>query len=240
MTIHKPLPLIGILLTLSIILLADDASMRALSEKSMQPTSAIVKLPSPKLDSRTSLEEALLKRRSIRDFQAKPLELAEISQLLWAAQGITDPEGLRTAPSAGALYPLEVYLAAGDLKNLPAGIYLYLPKDHSIRKIVEGDKRKQLASACWGQFEPKEVPALIIISADYSRTAKKYKERATGYVHLEAGHVAQNVYLQAVSLNLGTFVMGAFDDQQVKRVLELPEEQDPLYVMPIGRPKSKK
>lgn len=195
----------------------------------------IIKLPKPKYDGKTSVEKALLKRRSVREYKDKPLTLAEISQLLWAAQGITDPEGLRTAPSGGALYPLEVYVAAGDAKDLPAGIYKYQPQKYELVKVAEGDKRNELYNAAFEQSSIKNAPISIIFSAVYRRTTVKYGERGIRYVYMEAGHVAQNIFLQAVSLNLGTVVMGAFSDKEVKKVINMPPEEEPLCIMPIGR-----
>ena len=195
-----------------------------------------IKLPEPHSTSETSIEKALKERRSVRDYKDEPLTLEEISQLLWAAQGITDPErNFRTAPSAGALYPLDVYLAAGNVTSLSAGIYKYNPQQHELLKIGDGDKRIEISQAALGQSAVKDGAALIILSAIYQRTTKKYGERGIRYVHLEAGHAAQNVYLQAVSLNLGTVTIGAFDDEKVKKAINLLAEEEPLYLMPIGK-----
>lgn len=166
------------------------------------------------------------------------LTLAEVSQLLWATQGITDPEGKRTAPSAGALYPLEVFLAAGGQDELPAGIYRYRPQDHDLIPVVQGDKRAQLAAAALEQDWLNDAPVTIVIAAVCERTARKYKQRAERYVHMEVGHAAQNVHLQAVALDLGTVVVGAFDDAEVKPVLTLALNEEPLCLMPVGRARS--
>lgn len=198
----------------------------------------MVKLPEPRNDGKTSVESAIHLRRSVREFGKTELSLAEVSQLLWAAQGITDPEGKRTAPSAGALYPLEVFLVAGGQDELPAGLYRYRPQSHELVSVVQGDKRAQLAAAALEQEWLKDAPLTIIIAAGYERTARKYKQRAERYVHMEAGHVAQNVHLQAVALDLGTVVVGAFDDAEVKRVLTLGANEEPLCLMPVGKPRS--
>lgn len=198
----------------------------------------IIKLPQPKYDGKTSVEKALHDRRSVREFNNVPLTIAEISQLLWAAQGITEPkDGLRTAPSAGALYPLEVYLVAGNVKDLPTGIYKYKPVGHELVKVGEGDKRNEIYDAALRQSSIKEAAACIVFSAVYERTSVKYGERTERYVHIEVGHAAENVSLQAVALNLGTVVIGAFHDEDVRRIMNMAEKERPLYIMPIGEKK---
>ena len=194
-----------------------------------------VKLPEPKYDSKVSLEKAILERRSIRDYADETLTLADVSQLLWAAQGVTDPAGYRTAPSAGALYPLEVYLVAGKVASLPAGIYRYKPRGHELVKIMDGDKRPELCAAALGQTALKQAPASLVLTAIYERTTQKYRDRGIRYVHMEAGHSAQNLCLQAVSLDLGSVVIGAFYDEEVKKVLSLPGSEEPLYAIPFGK-----
>jgi len=195
----------------------------------------VINLPQPRLDSEVSIEETLLRRRSIRDYSPEALTIEEVSQLLWAAQGITDPRGFRTAPSAGALYPLEVYLVVGKVRGLSPGVYHYEPKGHRIIKVIDGDLRKRLASAALGQAWVKEGAISLVFTAVYHRTTRKYGDRGIRYVHMEVGHAAQNVYLQAVALGLGTVVVGAFFDEEVKEMLLLPPEEQPLYVMPVGR-----
>lgn len=192
-------------------------------------------LPTPVHDSETSVEKALLERRSLREYGREPLTLAEISQLLWAAQGITHPAGLRTAPSAGALYPLEIYLLTGNVTNLRAGIYHYKPENHALSLIAEGDQRPALRQAALDQSAVQDAAAVIVIAAIYERTTVKYGERGVSYVHMEVGSVAQNVYLQATSLDLGTVFIGAFHEDEVKRVLHLAADEQPLCLMPVGR-----
>jgi len=194
-----------------------------------------IELPEPRLDSATSIEQALLMRRSVRNYTSEALTLHEVSQLLWAAQGVTDPRGFRTAPSAGATYPLEAYLLVGDVDNLTPGAYHYIPANHKLVKVLEGDFRAELAAAAWGQSPIKEGAANIVITGVYERTVKRYGNRGIRYVHMEAGHAAQNIYLQAVALDLGTVVIGAFHDERVKQVLNLPKQEDPLYIIPIGK-----
>ena len=199
--------------------------------------SETIKLPAPLQNSNTSTEEAILKRRSVRSYKDSPLTLKEISQLLWAAQGITDPRGLRAAPSAGALYPLEIYVIAGNVNDLPDGIYNYRPLKHELVTIVKGDKRNELCNAALGQSSIRSAAAVIVFSAVYERTTMKYGGRGIKYVHIEIGHAAQNVFLQAVSLDLGTVVIGAFNDDDVTEVLKMPDGERPLYIMPVGRMK---
>ncbi|KPK42452.1 MAG: nitroreductase [Omnitrophica WOR_2 bacterium SM23_29] len=195
----------------------------------------IITLPEPKYNSETSIEKALLERRSIRDYKDKALTLAEVSQLLWAAQGITDPRGLRTAPSAGALYPLEVYIVAGNVIELPKGVYKYDPHKHELVKTMEGDKQAELCKAALGQPWVKGAAAVLVFSVVYKRVTGRYGHRGIRYADMEVGHAAQNVHLQAVSLNLGTVVIGAFNDDGVKKIINMPKNETPLYIMPVGK-----
>ncbi len=196
----------------------------------------IIQLPTPKLESNTSVEEALLNRRSVREYTKEPLTLSEVSQMLWAAQGITDKEnGLRTAPSAGALYPLEIYLVAANVKDLPAGVYKYNYENHTLKKISEGDKRTDISNASLRQESLENSSAIVAITAVYERTSVKYGNRTERYVDMEVGHVGQNIYLQAVSLGLGTVMVGAFSDESLKKALALPENEHPLALYPIGK-----
>ncbi|MDP2910305.1 MAG: SagB/ThcOx family dehydrogenase [bacterium] len=193
-------------------------------------------LPQPEKISKVSIEEALLERRSVREYKDEPLKLKEVSQILWAAQGITEPTwGGRTAPSAGGLYPLELYLVVKKVENLEPGLYHYLPQGHKLTRVLEGNINEELAAAGLNQSWIRNAPINLVITAFYSRTINKYGERGIRYVHLEAGHAAQNVYLQAQSLGLGTVTVGAFDDDEIRKLLNLSEEETPLYIMPIGR-----
>jgi len=195
-----------------------------------------IQLPSPSYKSNTSIEEALLTRRSIRDYQKEQLSLSEVSQILWSAQGITDTgEGLRTAPSAGALYPLEVYLVAANVKDLNPGIYKYSPQNHSLQKISEGDKLVEISDASLKQESITSASAIVVITAIYERTSVKYGKRTDRYVNMEVGHVGQNIYLQAVSLGLGTVMIGAFEDDALKKALNLPDNEHPLALYPLGK-----
>lgn len=194
-----------------------------------------ITLPEPLFKGKISTEEALKRRRSVREYQDKPLTLEEISQLLWAAQGITGEYGMRTAPSAGALYPIELYIAAGRVDGLAAGIYRYRPKGHELQKVAEGDKRGDLYQASLEQESLRDGAAAVVIAAVYGRTTRKYGGRGIMYVHMEVGGVAENIYLQAVSLGIGTVFLGAFDDEMVKKVVNMAEGEEPLAIMPFGR-----
>lgn len=192
-------------------------------------------LPPPRQKGSTSIEEALWRRRSVRGYSDAPLTLAEISQLLWAAQGITNSEGFRTAPSAGALYPLEVYLVAGRVENLQNGVYKYYPEQHKLTMEIEGDLRSNLCKAALEQDCILKSSAMIIITAVFERVTLKYGNRGIMYVHMEVGHAAQNIYLQAEAINLGAVAVGAFYDEEVKKVLNLLKGEQPICIMPISR-----
>jgi SagB-type dehydrogenase family enzyme len=189
-----------------------------------------IALPAPRLDGDVSLEEALRQRRSVRAYTNEPLTLVEIGQLFWAAQGVTTESGLRTAPSAGALYPLELYAATDD------GLYHYVPQGHRAQlRRVEG-WRAALCRAALSQSAVCQAPVVFVVTAVYARTAGKYGERAERYVQLEAGHAAQNLLLQAVALDLAAVPVGAFYDEQVQSALGLPADHKPLYLIPVGHP----
>jgi SagB-type dehydrogenase family enzyme len=190
-----------------------------------------IKLPRAKEKGFTSIEETLNQRRSVRDYKKAPLDLEQISQLLWAASGKNLYR--RTAPSAGATYPLEIYLVVGEVEGLDPGIYHYSSSRHSLESVKEQDIRKTLSAAALGQRMIERVPINIIIAADYGRTTGHYEQRGIRYVHMEVGHVGQNISLQANALSLGTVMIGAFDDKQVKEILGINEE--PLYIIPVGK-----
>jgi len=185
-------------------------------------------LPPPRTTSQVPLEAALEQRRSVRSFLPDPLTEEEIGQLLWAAQGVTEPTGHRTAPSAGALYPLELYAVTPD------AVLHYEPAAHAVAVRLEGDYRPPLRAAAWGQDPVGEAPVTFVIAAVVERTAVKYGERASRYVQLEAGHAAQNILLQAAALGLGAVPIGAFRDDQLAALLELPRAERPLYLVPVG------
>jgi SagB-type dehydrogenase family enzyme len=223
------------LATLAIILATLGGCPQPATPTPPQEQAEVIDLPQPQYDSQTSLEQSLLNRRSIRDYTGQRLTLEEVSQLLWAAQGTTDPRGFRTAPSAGALYPLELYIVAGDVEDLTAGVYRYQPEGHQLAKTLDGDKRAELAEAALEQEWVEEGAVDFVFTAVYERTTGKYGERGIRYVHMEVGHAAQNLCLQATALGLGAVTVGAFHDDRVSKLLNLPAEERPLYVIPVGR-----
>ncbi len=195
----------------------------------------VIALPAPSRDGDVAVERALALRRSLRDFAPGRLPVSAVSQLLWAAQGVTDPTGLRTAPSAGALHPLEVRLVAGAVSGVPPGVYRYDPRQHRLVLTSEGDRRDAIVEASLGQDWMAKAPAILVITGVYERSARKYGTRAARYVHMEAGHAAQNVYLQAAAMGLGTTMVGAFRDADLARSLGLPTGTRPLGLLPVGK-----
>lgn len=207
----------------------------------MKEESNMISFPSPTLKGAISVEEAINIRRTKREFSNEPLTLAEWGQILWAAQGITsdDHRKKRTAPSAGALYPLDIYLILGKgAIDLPkTGIFHYLPLKHALKQISDKDFSKEVAEAALYQDWMAEAPGMILITAEYSRITGKYGDRGIRYAHIEAGHVAQNCFLQAQSLNLNIGIVGAFEDDRLIDLLEIPKSHVPILILPVGRSK---
>jgi SagB-type dehydrogenase family enzyme len=188
-----------------------------------------IRLPKPRLKGPVSVEEAIETRRSVRSYSPKDVSLEDISQLLWACQGITDERsGQRSSPSAGALYPLEIYVARKD------GLFHYIPEGHKLEAISGEDVRRDLSDAAYGQRFVAEAGIDIIITAVYERVTSKYSSRGIRYTDMEAGHAAQNVFLEAAALGLWSVPVGAFDDARVAKVLKLPRDSKPLYILPVG------
>jgi len=224
----------SVLILFMLLTISSNTSCQDQSERTTAQN--LIQLPSPNYDGNTSIEKALLDRRSVRNYSEGQLILSELSQILWSAQGITDKtDGLRTSPSAGALYPLEIYIAAANVKSLEPGLYKYNPHDHTIALISEGDIRDDISNASLKQGAITNSSAIIIITAFYERTSVKYGKRAERYVFMEAGHAGQNIYLQCVSLGLGTVMIGAFQDETLKKVLNLSLNEFPLALYPIGK-----
>ncbi|MBW2261890.1 MAG: SagB/ThcOx family dehydrogenase [Deltaproteobacteria bacterium] len=198
----------------------------------------MIDLPDPDTKGTARLESLLEARRSHRKFAPDALELAQLSQLFWAAQGCTTDKCLRTAPSAGGTFPLDIHAVVGQagVMGLDEGVYLYHPRPHALERTGEGDRRSDLAAKCVNQMFIAQAPVTLVIAADVSRTAKAYGERARRYVDMEAGHAGQNIYLQAQALGLGTVAVGAFADAAVTALLGLPAGQEALYVFPVGTP----
>ena len=182
-----------------------------------------------------STEQALARRRSIRTFGKMPLSLEEMSQLLWAAQGQSHPAGFRTAPSAGAIYPLKLHIWVGEVRGLASGIYRYRPGSHELVRTADRDIGGDVARAAFRQYWIAESQAIMALSAVVARTKAKYGGRAERYVFMEAGHAAQNVYLQATALSLGTTIVGAFDDDRIHALFNMESDEAPLSLLPLGR-----
>lgn len=227
-----------IFLTAIVILLSGctEAQESAQDESGAEPAVTqegnVMQLPEPKLDSDKSVEAAINARRSRRVFQERAITTEQLSQVLWCAQGVTDARGLKAAPSAGATFPLELYAVVGNVQGLEPGLYRYDCESHTLERVKEGDLRAGLARAALSQQFIAKAPATVVIAAEYERTAGRYRGRAERYVHMEVGHVGQNVYLQCESLGLATCAVGAFDDAGVKELLGIKEE--PLYILPVG------
>jgi len=214
---------------------------------------SMIRLPAPSTEGGTPLVQAITARRSVRAYDGKPISLSAVSQLLWAAQGVTQPApktpatwnpkwgewrgGLRAAPSAGALFPLEVYVLATSVDGLDRGLYRYIPAEHALVGAGAAEANaKSLAQAAFMQQDIAQAPVAIVIAAVYERVAVKYGDRAPRYVHIEAGAAAENLMLQADALGFGTVYIGAFDDAAVSKTLGLPADQAPLGIIPVGHP----
>lgn len=203
--------------------------------KTSEPYETKITLPPARQDGAMSLERALSLRHSVREFSRTPLSVPEASQLLWATQGITRPEGKRTAPSAGALYPLEVVLVTGNVQGLAPGAWRYDPKRLQLTLLTGGDLRPSLCKAALDQDWMAWAPAILVIAAVFERTMGKYGRRGHQYVLLDAGTAAQNVGLQAVALGLGSAIVGAFRDDDLRQLLCLDDSEVPLLLLPVGK-----
>lgn len=213
-------------------------------DNGMTGKDGVISLPAPRLTSDCSVEQALRQRRSVRSYRVEPLSTSELGQLLWAAYGVTKEMplpaflrgGLRTAPSAGALYPLEIYAIVGDVTGLAPGIYRYQSAGHALERVASGDRRQDLARAAWDQSFIAKAPVALVYTAVFARTTGKYGQRGRErYVCMDLGHSAENVYLQAEALGLGTCAVGAFNDEAVRAALGIKAGEEPLYIMPVGR-----
>ena len=192
-----------------------------------------IKLPPVLKKGKITLEETLTARRSVRNYKDEPLTLQEISQLLWACDGKTSEWGGRTSPSAGATYPLEIYIVVGNVEGIEPGLYHYVIENHSLVEVKKGDLRRKLSSVCLNQTMVVEAPVSIVISGIFERTTTRYGERGIRYVFMEVGHCGQNIHLQSEALGLGTVMVGAFDDEGVRKVLGIKE--DVFYICPVGK-----
>lgn len=195
-------------------------------------------LPAPTIDGNLTVEKAIKQRRTVRSFSDEPLTVDQLSQLLWAAQGVTDDGGFkRAAPSGGALYPIDVYAVVGKdgVRELAQGVYLYDPPRHAIRKIVVTDQREEVATAALRQMWTATAPVILVLTAEYRRITKKYGERGKRYAMIEAGHIGQNIFLQCQALGLAAGIVGAFHDRDVAAAVHARNDHEPLIIMPVGR-----
>ncbi len=196
-----------------------------------------ISLPAPETAGSMPLTEALLRRRSVRDFVRRPLSQSQLSQLLWSAQGVTGPyDYKRTPPSAGGLCPLEIYVVIGDVTGIVPGVYRYQPTSHTLLQTDPVDVRKALGKAALNQNWLADASAVFVLAAVYERTTVKYGNRGFRYVHMDVAFAAENLHLQAVADGLGTVVMGAFDDDEVQSVMNLKANERPLLILPVGWP----
>jgi SagB-type dehydrogenase family enzyme len=196
-----------------------------------------MRLPQPDVIGQVTLEKAIKSRRTIRSFASSPISLKDLSQLLWAAQGVIETGGFRrSVPSGGALYPIDVYALVGEsgVREIESGVYHYEPRAHEIILVKEGDLRRELAKAALGQMWMAGAPVSLIVTAEYRRSSSKYGERGVRYSMIEAGHVGQNIFLQAEALGLGVGMVGAFHDQEVTWIAKLRQDHEPLLIMPVG------
>ncbi len=194
-------------------------------------------LPGPSFKGKVSLEEAINSRRTIREFRPNPLTREQLSQVLWAAHGITEERGFKRAiPSAGALYPLDLYVLTGGngVSGLEDGLYHFHPQGHRLSRVKAGDWRRDLAQASLSQSWMARAPVMLLITGEYERCSRKYRQRGIRYTHIEAGHMGQNIFLQAEALGLGAGIVGAFDNQRIVETAGLPISHDPILLMPVG------
>lgn len=201
-----------------------------------------ITLPEPSLKGTVTVEEALEARRTHRSFMSRPVPLGQFSQILWAAYGVTaqvSGHHLKTTPSAGALYPIEIYAVVGEggVESLPPAVYRYCPEKHSIGRIREGDVRSAVAEASFRQMWMAKAPAMVVITGQYGRSTAKYGRRGITYTHIEAGHVGQNIFLQTEALGLKAGIVGAFNNEEIIDVSGIAASHDPLLIMPVGFPR---
>ncbi len=221
-----------VLVTLTLLML----TAVAVSETSEQYASNVIKLPQPRTDGGISLQKALQERQAIKSFSNEPLTLEEVSQLLWAAQGITDDKGHRTTPSCLASYPLEIYLLAGNVTGLSAGVYHYSPQGHNLTAIASGNRIHELFSLSESEEDWKaSAPAIFIITGVFERLNKIVGKDWSRFVYVEAGAAAENMLLEVVSLDLGSALTIKFDENKTRELLGLSGGEEPLGVLPVGR-----
>ncbi len=213
----------------------ETAAAFTVNNANFNQTDAMISLPEPVTDGTVSLEKAISLRRSIRSYAEEALQLAELSQLLWSAQGITNERGFRTAPSAGATFPLEMFVMVNNVEGLDKGIYHYHPHGHTLEFLRTDDVSEALFRASLSQSMIIDGGAVLVFAAEFERTTARYGSRGERYVLNEIGHASQNVHLQAAALDLGTVVIGAYQDEEVEDILRLDEKYRVLYLMPVGK-----
>ena len=230
--IMKKIAMIAIVIGLAVFLTA----IMALSDSSNQMTADVITLQAPHTDGGMSVEKALLERRSVRSFTNESLTLDEVSQLCWAAQGVTDDKGHRTSPSAMATYPLEVYLLAGNVTGLPSGVYHYFPQGHNLTTISLGNKIPELFNSSMGGKEDwrKGSPAVFIVTGVFERINKIPGQDLSRFVYVEAGTASENLLLEVVSLGLGATYTAGFDENKTKEYLGLKSGETPIGILPVG------
>ena len=201
-----------------------------------------IDLPKPTTKGTMSFEEATSKRRATRAFTADPLTLAQVSQIMWAAQGITTTSGpaKRTVPSAMAMYPLTVYVVVGEGKvtDLPAGVYKYVTDGHKLELVRDGDHHADVVAAAMNQNSVQTAPITVVIAADSAKMKERFKERADSFVNIEVGAAGQNIQLESVCLGLASVTAGMFDPAKLREAVGAPDSQVPLYILPIGKAKT--
>lgn len=212
------------------------ASLIFLPIFAMAQTHADVPLPKPSFTGKKSVEEVIKARRTIRHFKAKALNLEQLSQILWAVYGVTANDPYKSVPSAGALYPLDIWVAVGKngVEGLAAGVYHYIPKAHRLTQVKAGEVRDDIAMASLYQSWMAEAPVIFIITGEYERCTRKYGEKGIPYTYIEAGHAGQNIFLQAGALGLGAGIVGAFHSDVIRQVLGISRNYDPILIMPVG------
>ncbi len=194
-----------------------------------------ISLPEPTFMSNTSIENALLSRRSMRIFKPESLSIEEISQLAWAAQGVNDPRGFRTSPSAGAFYPINLYIVTQNVENLPKGIYKYKAEEHELIQIASEENASQFFNSITTQYSLKNPAAIFIFSAKVEQIIASYGSFGKKFLYMEAGHTTQNLYLQTTSLEIGTTMIGGVNEKEIRQALNMSSYEHPLCMMPVGK-----
>ncbi len=201
-----------------------------------QAVGGVVDLPEVDRTEGGPFYDLLFRRKSVRSFADEPMDMRQLSRLLFSGQGITRDNRFRTVPSGGAQYPIDIYVLVGDVEGLETGIYKYVPQGHRLERVNAEDRRRQMGTAALGQDWLADAPVVLVICAEYRRITGRYGERGERYAIIESGCTAQNISLMSVDLGLGTVLVGAFHDRSVAQLIEAPDGVEPLLIMPIGTP----